>query len=733
MTVLNFDYFEGEDGYSDGTVETDLVQQFKEGKTAEEILKKKTSWPYIYHLSTIRENILNWFPFKKDCSILEIGSGCGALTALLSSKAKEVVSVELTKPRAEVNYYRNKDLNNVEIFVGNFNSMKFNQQFDYIILNGVLEYAGSFSNSESPYKSFLNNISQYLKSDGELLIAIENRIGLKYLNGAPEDHTGFLFSGINNYPGIDFVRTFTKNELIHLLESAGYHFIDFFYPFPDYKLPEIIVTDETINQLSPEKIEESYNFDRLKFFDEIKMIRTLAHEGILDRFFNSFLIVCSREELKENPIKYAKISRNRGKKFTLLTTIEEKDGKKLVRKTPINPEGKEHILKSFDYYQNHKDQLLFTPVKAELDGDSIIFEFLKDQTLEKRILDLLESNNKEEIKNILKKIKNYLLDGSEFKNGDYTSEFKKIFGNAEIEHKLHFKDDNNFDMLLSNIIDDDNYHTIDYEWNFDFPIPQEFIFFRLLYYFYLHQELADKIGLIELMEMTDEEGEEPFIKKEDLPTFMNWDENFGLNYVKDDSEEIIPMKTKDITDTLDSELARISDESSIYVDFGDEISEKDRIKTILNIDGNHFKAVFDLTLLDNFGKKDIERIRWDPIEDYAIVEDLNAKTNIGDLQYLTFPPYTTDCVYEDGRFVFLTEDPLIYLYGNMNGVDKIIIEGKIKRMKKDEIFNEFSHVHSSKKDLQDAYNDLNDELKKTKLKLIETENVLTNSNSGKSE
>ena len=176
MTIFNLDYYNDEGGYSDGSVETDLLHLFKEGKIAEEILKSDSSWPYVYHLSSVRSNILSWFPFKKDCSILEVGSGCGALTEILSRKAKEVTSIEL-------NYYRNKDLENVEIIVGNFNSINLDKKYDYIILNGVLEYAGSFTQSENPYFSFLQSLKKYLKPDGALIIAIENRLGLKYLNG----------------------------------------------------------------------------------------------------------------------------------------------------------------------------------------------------------------------------------------------------------------------------------------------------------------------------------------------------------------------------------------------------------------------------------------------------------------------------------------------------------------------------------------------------------------------
>lgn len=86
----------------------------------------------------------------------------------------------------------------------------------------------------------------YLKPEGRLLIAIENRLGLKYFAGAPEDHTDLHFFGINGYPGNQSVRTFSKNELGELLENSGFPFLRFYYPYPDYKFPTEIFTDESL-------------------------------------------------------------------------------------------------------------------------------------------------------------------------------------------------------------------------------------------------------------------------------------------------------------------------------------------------------------------------------------------------------------------------------------------------------------------------------------------------------
>ena len=187
MAKLNLDYYKGKDLYSDGDVEEEILEIARSGKKLEEL--EAVKFPVLYHLSRARENILNWYPFREGANVLEIGSGCGAITGLLCRRLGRVVSVELSRRRAGINYARHKDYENLEILVGNLNDIAFKETFDYVIFNGVFEYAMGFTPGEKPYETYLRSVSRLLKPDGKILVAIENRLGLKYFAGAPEDHT----------------------------------------------------------------------------------------------------------------------------------------------------------------------------------------------------------------------------------------------------------------------------------------------------------------------------------------------------------------------------------------------------------------------------------------------------------------------------------------------------------------------------------------------------------------
>jgi len=291
--VLNLDYYKGEDLYSDGDIENVLLDIVKNNTSYDAILAQDNRWPILYHLSPIRQNIVNWLPFRDSASCLEIGGGCGAITGALCEKLQEVKVVELSKRRSSINYERNKSFENLEIIVGNLNEIEFDTTFDYITLIGVLEYAGSFTKTDEPYKDFLKQIKKYLKADGKLIIAIENRYGLKYFSGAREDHTGKYFDGITGYVDNDTVRTFGKKELQTLIRDSGFERQTFYYPHPDYKMPLEIYSDDYLpKKYSTLPKSPNFDWDRFELFDESDAFAGIAENEMYQHFANSFLVIC---------------------------------------------------------------------------------------------------------------------------------------------------------------------------------------------------------------------------------------------------------------------------------------------------------------------------------------------------------------------------------------------------------------------------------------------------------
>ena len=158
--TLNYEFYKGEDLYSDGDIENTLLDIVSETDDYEARLLKENDWALLYHLSPMRHNVLKWYEFDKNASLLEIGAGCGAVTGLFCEKVGRVVAIDLSKRRSTINATRNRNFDNLEILVGNFEDIKLEEKFDYITLIGVLEYSIYYLNSPDPFIDMLKKVKK---------------------------------------------------------------------------------------------------------------------------------------------------------------------------------------------------------------------------------------------------------------------------------------------------------------------------------------------------------------------------------------------------------------------------------------------------------------------------------------------------------------------------------------------------------------------------------------------
>lgn len=290
--LLNYKYYSGSDLYSDGDeMENKILDIVKSESGYEYVHPDYQHWAVMYHLTRQRENIVAPMELSKDDEVLEIGAGMGAITGALARQCKKVDCIELSKRRSLVNAYRHRDMDNIEIFVGNFQDIQIEKKYDVITLIGVLEYAYHYMDSDTPYEDFVQKMASCLKPGGKLYVAIENKLGLKYFAGYHEDHLGKPFVGIEGYKKSDKVRTFTRSELKNLLETNGFADAVFYYPFPDYKLPTVIYNEEMMETADIQFAEDSnYDMVVLHNFNMNKVFAGLKGTEERKIFANSFLV-----------------------------------------------------------------------------------------------------------------------------------------------------------------------------------------------------------------------------------------------------------------------------------------------------------------------------------------------------------------------------------------------------------------------------------------------------------
>jgi len=477
---LDLTKYPGEDFYCDGAVEDELLQIVRDMSPVEfaGVIEERKSWPILYHLSPLRQNIVEWIPMEKNAKVLEVGSGCGAITGALAKKAGSVTCVDLSKKRSTINAYRNSECDNITIHVGNFKDVEpeLPNDFDYICLIGVFEYGQSYIGGKTAYEDFLKILLPHLAPGGRIVIAIENKYGLKYFAGCKEDHLGTYFSGIENYQAGGGVRTFGKTGLEKIFGACGVEEYHFYYPYPDYKFMTTIYGDERM----PGKGELSNNLrnfdrDRMLLFDEKAAFDGMVEEDLFQVFSNSYVAVVG----KGFDTCYVKYSNDRAPQYAIRTEMAKSaDGVISFRKIPLTEEAREHVRSMEAAYEGLKER--YAGSKLEINTCKLIeedaevyaeFEYVKGVPLAELLDECLEQED---------------LDG-----------FHKLF--REYVERVSYNSEYpvaDFDLIFANIlVDGDTWTLIDYEWTFGKPMDVKELAFRAIYCYILEDEKRNKLNL----------------------------------------------------------------------------------------------------------------------------------------------------------------------------------------------------------------------------------------------
>jgi len=301
-----FDYSDGED--SELFLKRVISEAEDISSQSVELETCYSNWDWVaeYHLSNKRANLLRGLDLSGVGNALEIGCGCGAITRYLGEQGIYLDSIEGAYRRAEIARLRCRDMDHVSIINANYNDLQLPEAaYDAIFIVGVIEYAGRFlpgeKSDEAAVMAILKQLRNTLKEDGVLIIAIENKNGLKYWLGASEDHYGRPYVGLTDYWGLSGTRTYSYEEWFRLLQESGMGAWRFQFPFPDYKIPEVVLdekfidTDEHAYSLLYRIRSRDYLHPWQSKADEFTLWRALQRSNRLKEFANSFLIIAGQD------------------------------------------------------------------------------------------------------------------------------------------------------------------------------------------------------------------------------------------------------------------------------------------------------------------------------------------------------------------------------------------------------------------------------------------------------
>lgn len=467
-------------------IEKRIIQYIKKYPESEylKVLEQDSEIEVILALSKIRKNIISWYPFSKECTILEVGSNLGEITRGLCQKAKKVVAVEENSEKQEVIRVRNKEIKNLEIA----NSLSgIEEKFDYITVIGLEKL------NKEP-RIILNDLKKYIKPDGKILIATNNKFSANYISKLNSKNET-----------IEFVseKLYSLPELNKQIEQAGFKYKKVYYPITDYKMANAIFCDD--NQIIENIVSRNivYNDEgTIKLYEQNNLYRELAKENIeyLKMFLNSFFIEIFNQKIEDNGIKLVSFSNMRKEEYRIKTIMKEK----YVYKYNENEKSKDHlnqIKENIDIMRNSKLNTL-----DEYDEEKIISKYTDEKSLDKVIIENLENNEKEKSIELIKRFRNEL-----FEKMEKCEPKKNVFDKYNIKYNIENIADKTFfryglwDMTFQNcfIINNELYF-YDQEWREE-VVPLDFILYRAIKYFpeirfYLSmEELYDILNIDESM------------------------------------------------------------------------------------------------------------------------------------------------------------------------------------------------------------------------------------------
>lgn len=441
----------------------------------DEVLKNE-EWRTFSQLSTIKEGLLNWYPFNKQSRILLISNSMGSLAKLFEREVGGVDILEGCEERAKCIAKRFQEYSNVRIFIGKIMDLYNVKKYDYVVVEKELLM-------EEEIECALEECLPLLTEEGEIFFTCENRFGAKYWCGSPDTYTNQAFGGLRNREKNERITQKLLEQILN--EKQGYY--KFYYPFPDAAftqavytnayLPKESIRDRVIPYYTTEQ-RESMLFCENDIWDDIMANR------MGDFFANSFLIEYSMKEIS-NSVRFAAVSTDRGEESGFATVITEKE----VYKKALYKEGIPNIQV---VYQNAQELIAqgVLCVDQKIDNNRIIMPYVGEKNLAEKLRDLFLEGNNAEIERIFDELYEQILKSSAHISPSECCVMKEHMPKeivGPILQKAYI------DMIPYNCFyEDGKFLFYDQEFSME-RFPAKYVLFRALRYMYIFAPEAENV------------------------------------------------------------------------------------------------------------------------------------------------------------------------------------------------------------------------------------------------
>lgn len=366
---------------------------------------------------------------------------------------------------------------------------------------------------------------------------------------------------------------------------------------------------------------------------------------------------------------YVKFANERDEKFSVRTEIVECDGERFVVKMPMTAEAAAHVKGMSRAYRElsavyHEAGYEMCPCEEQAQG--LCFAYINGESLEDRWDNSLAEGDtllvEKEMLQFAKEIR------SMFGNAEFsvTDQFSRVFGTVDLPQKLPGAEISNIDMLAGNIIlNPAGKYVIDYEWVFYFPVPVDFIIYRMVQYYIDANEARKELRNKKLYERCG-------IDEELIGAFAVMERNFQ-SYIEGNRvplRKMYPMISPGafhVAPWIEAETCRKRNSKlQVFFSFGEGYIEKE--SKYYEMSGGRIRLELDIP-------EGTTNVRLDPGAEGTLCEVIRLCYDISEKQ---IEAYNTVGLCLSDRFVIFPEaDPQITLDTIPDGASRIMLEMQI--------------------------------------------------------
>lgn len=234
-------------------------------------------------------------------------------------------------------------------------------------------------------------------------------------------------------------------------------------------------------------------------------------------------------------IIYSRAAQGRRRQFQIVTQIVLEEGKRYVIKEAACAEAKKHVENTF-----HNETVISAVygehlLRGQWVEGHVLTPYIEGETLGSRLRRYLDEERDEQKARILLRQWKELLIGDEKNICKFvpSKEFEAVFGGADDLEGIEATAVSNFDCSAENIffLQEGGIKIIDYEWVFQFPIPVEMSFYRVLKTFFeCNRGLVDWKKLLELSGLNGECSQRYDRMVDAFAKYTSVDRERGIDY-----------------------------------------------------------------------------------------------------------------------------------------------------------------------------------------------------------